>query len=76
MGVVQFTHSMFNSYPTLFRFHNEKIAVKHVGKYSFVSSFLESCIICQHEDILTNCITNYILFRHLLEARLNQTQLC
>ena len=37
MGVAQFSDSMFNSYPVLFRFNNEKIAVKHVGKYSFVS---------------------------------------
>lgn len=36
MGLVQFTDSMFGSYPTLFRFNNEKIAVKHVGKYSLV----------------------------------------
>ena len=34
MGVVQFSDAMFNSYPALFRLNNEKIAVKHVGKYS------------------------------------------
>lgn len=37
MGVVQFTGSVFDSYPVLFRFNNEKVAIKHVGKYSFVS---------------------------------------
>ncbi|CAB3987494.1 Hypothetical predicted protein [Paramuricea clavata] len=35
MGVVQFTDSVFDSCPVLFRFNNEKVAVKHVGKYSF-----------------------------------------
>ncbi|XP_028415224.1 uncharacterized protein LOC114538272 [Dendronephthya gigantea] len=34
MGLVQFTDSVFGSCPALFRFDNEKIAVKHVGKYS------------------------------------------
>lgn len=36
MGVVEFLDAVFDSYPALFRFDNEKIAVKHVGKYYFV----------------------------------------
>lgn len=37
MGLVQFSDSMFGSSPILYCFKKEKIAVKHVGQYSFVS---------------------------------------
>lgn len=37
MGLVQFCDTMFGSSPILYRFKKEKIAVKHVGQYTFVS---------------------------------------
>ena len=53
MGVVQFSFSMFNSYPAVFRFENEKFVVKHVGKYSFVS------IIIDKNHSHNNCYLTY-----------------
>ena len=54
MGVAQFSETMFDSRPALFRFQTEKFAVKHVGKYSFVSVV----------EVLTDSIAIFSYIKH------------